>query len=122
MNIGEFLKFGSRGFNLERSINARLGIDSKDDKLPKRLVEDLQIPDNPKSRVPLEKLRKQFYRARGWDKNGSIKKRTLKYYRIREKDLDVIAERPLEIQGEIKVIPPKPKKEKKVKEKAKKEV
>lgn len=122
MNIGEFLKFGSRGFNLERSINARLGIDSKDDKLPKRLVEDLQIPDNPKSRVPLEKLRKQFYRARGWDKNGNIKKRTLKYYRIREKDLDIIAERPLEIQGEIKVIPPKPKKEKKVKEKVKKEV
>lgn len=121
MNIGEFLKFGARGFNLERKINERLGIDAKDDHLPKRITDELQLSDNPKSRVPLAKMKKQFYRARGWDKNGNIKKRTLRYYSIREKDLDEIVIRPLEQQGEVKVIPPKKKKPKKAKSAPKKE-
>lgn len=112
MNMGEMLKLGARGFNLERLINGRLGIDSKDDKLPKRLTEVLQDEKNPKSRVPLELLKKGFYKARGWDATGIVGARTIKYYKIG--NLDNIASREVEVQGDIKVIPPKPKKAKKV--------
>ena len=38
----------------------------RDEYLPKRLTEELQDPNNPKTKVPLEKMKKVFYRARGW--------------------------------------------------------
>ena len=29
-----------------------------------------QDPKNPRTRVPLEQMKKTYYRARGWEKNG----------------------------------------------------
>ena len=40
------------------------------DKLPKRLTDVLQDPGDPKSRVPLEQMKRIYYRARGWGENG----------------------------------------------------
>ena len=113
MTMGSMMALGARGYNLERLINLRLGLDPKTDTLPKRLSKVLQDPDNKKSKVPIEKMVKQYYKARGWNKDGTIKKRTLKYFNIL--DLDDISKRPLEEQGERNIIPPKPKKDKKPK-------
>lgn len=110
MNMGEMMRLGARGFNLERMINEKLGIDAKDDKLPKRLTDTLQDENNPKSKVPLELMKKQYYKGRGWSQDGKVNLRTKKYYKLN--DLDLISARELETQEEIKVIPPKPKKDK----------
>ena len=47
-----------------------IGVSAENDKLPKRLTDVPQDPKNPKTRVPLEQMKKTYYRARGWEKNG----------------------------------------------------
>ena len=37
-----------------------------------------QDPKDPKTKVPLETMRKTYYRARGWDQDGVPTERTLK--------------------------------------------
>lgn len=76
--FGNFLVAGERGYNLERMIDVKLGVSAADDKLPKRLTDELQIISNPKSKVPLEALKKKYYRVRGWDQNGIPKRRIIK--------------------------------------------
>lgn len=82
LTMGKFIRIGERGYNLERLINNRLGVNRDDDTLPKRLTQDLQISDNKKSRVPLTKLRKKYYKVRGWDKNGIVKESTLRKLKL----------------------------------------
>lgn len=82
MNFGKYIRCGERGYNLERCINARFGISAKDDALPKRLTDVPQDENNPRTRVPLEKMKKRYYKARGWDKNGIPTKRTLRKLKI----------------------------------------
>ncbi|MCR5208012.1 MAG: aldehyde ferredoxin oxidoreductase C-terminal domain-containing protein, partial [Eubacterium sp.] len=65
-NMAKFLTWGAYGWNAERIGNVILGQKAGADKLPKRLTEELQDPNNPKTKVPLEKMKKVFYRARGW--------------------------------------------------------
>ncbi len=82
MTFGHYLRCGERGYTLDRYVSTRFGVSKKDDALPKRLVEELQDPDNPKTKVPLETLKKTYYQARGWDKNGIPTKKTLKKLKI----------------------------------------
>lgn len=70
MNLGKFLQIGERSYNVERALNAKFGVNADCDKLPKRLTEMAQDPNDPSTRVPLEKLKKTYYRARGWGKDG----------------------------------------------------
>ena len=86
MNVkfGDFIRIGERGYNLERLIDAKLGVSAKDDKLPKRLTNELQIKDNPKSKVPLEKLKKAYYFNRGWNKKGIPTKKLIKRLELEE--------------------------------------
>ena len=65
-NMASFLTWGAYGWNAERIGNVILGQKAGADKLPKRLTEELQDPNNPKTKVPLETMKKVFYRARGW--------------------------------------------------------
>ena len=65
-NMAKFLTWGAYGWNAERIGNVILGQKAGADKLPKRLTEELQDPNNPKTKVPLEQMKKVFYRARGW--------------------------------------------------------
>jgi len=96
---GSFLTLGERSFNLERLFNLREGLTTADDSLPDRLTKTPQpanpVCSNPASSsadsapdpthvVPLEKMLKQYYKVRGWDKNGVPKKRTLKRLKIEE--------------------------------------
>ncbi|MFW5780652.1 MAG: aldehyde ferredoxin oxidoreductase C-terminal domain-containing protein, partial [Bacillota bacterium] len=69
-NFGKLLRIGERGYNLERLMNKRLGVSADCDTLPKRLTEELQDSDNPKSKVPLDKLKRRYYKVRGWSEDG----------------------------------------------------
>jgi len=84
MYTGDFLILGERAYNLERLFNLREGLTAADDSLPDRLTKTPQPKRNsneeahPKHVVPLEKMLKKYYSARGWDKNGIPGKRKLK--------------------------------------------
>ena len=81
-NFGQFLMTGKRGYTLERYINTRFGVSRKDDSLPGRLTDTPQDPDDPKTKVPLEKLKTTYYQARGWTQDGIPTPRTLKRLRL----------------------------------------
>jgi aldehyde:ferredoxin oxidoreductase len=70
MTVGRFIRNGERSYNVERAVNARFGVSAANDKLPKRLTDVPQDPKDPNSKVPLEKMKKVYYRARGWGKDG----------------------------------------------------
>jgi len=66
----EFLKAGERIHVLERLMNTREGISSADDTLPGRLLKQGRNSDPSKKVVPLTKMLPQYYRLRGYDKQG----------------------------------------------------
>lgn len=78
MNINKFVKAGERGYNLERIINIRQGLSGSQDTLPKRLIKELQREDDPDSKVKLDKMIVDYYKIRGWDKNGVPTRRRLR--------------------------------------------
>ena len=82
MTYGKYLQTGERGFNLERAVNVRFGVSAAKDSLPKRLTDVPQDPNDPRTRVPLEQMKKIYYQARGWDKSGIPTCRTLKKLKI----------------------------------------
>lgn len=82
MTFGKYLQTGERGFNLERAVNVRFGVSAAKDSLPKRLTDVPQDPNDPRTRVPLEQMKKIYYQARGWDKSGIPTCRTLKKLKI----------------------------------------
>ncbi len=84
MKFGDYMRCGERGYNLERWVNRRFGVSKKDDSLPRRLTEVPQDPNNPKTVVPLETMKKTYYKARGWDENGLPTEKTLRRLRIIE--------------------------------------
>lgn len=75
---GSFVRFGERGYNIERLYNVREGLTSADDSLPDRLTKTPQDPNNPKTVVRLDKMLPVYYKIRGWNQNGTPKKRTLR--------------------------------------------
>lgn len=83
-NFGKFLMTGERGYNLERMIDVKLGVSAADDTLPKRITDELQIMSNPNSKVPLEALKKRYYKTRGWTKDGIPTARTIKKLHLEE--------------------------------------
>ena len=78
MTFGRYIRCGERGYTLERWVDVRFGVSAKSDTLPKRLTDVPQDPNDPKTRVPLEQMKKTYYRARGWDQNGIPTRQTLK--------------------------------------------
>lgn len=70
MDLGRFKQIGERGYNLERLVNVRLGVTAKDDDLPERLKRVEQVPGDPRTRVPLEPMKRAYYRLRGWTAAG----------------------------------------------------
>ncbi len=83
MDFGKYIQIGERGYTMERYINCRFGISAANDKLPKRLTDVPQDPKNPKTKVPLETMKKTYYAARGWDKNGIPTEATLRRLKIK---------------------------------------
>lgn len=64
--MASFLTWGAYGYNAERISNIILGQKAGADKLPKRLVTELEDPNDPRTKVPLEQMKKVYNRARGW--------------------------------------------------------
>ena len=83
MDFGKYIQIGERGYTLERYINCKFGISAANDKLPQRLTDVPQDPDNPKTKIPLETMKKTYYTARGWDKNGIPTEATLRRLKIK---------------------------------------
>ena len=83
MNFGRYIQIGERGYTMERLVNTRFGITEANDKLPKRLTDVPQDPKNPKTKIPLEKMKKTYYKARGWDRNGIPTEATLRRLKIK---------------------------------------
>lgn len=77
MDIGRFKTIGERGFNLERLVNIKRGLIASDDDLPSRLKNEPQH-GNTHAKVPLESLKNQFYKCRGWDASGVPTEKTLR--------------------------------------------
>ncbi|MGO1468393.1 MAG: aldehyde ferredoxin oxidoreductase family protein [Tissierella sp.] len=79
------LEAGERIWNLEKIFNIREGFGSRDDKLPRRLVEE-PIPHGPsKGHVhKLDELLPEYYQVRGWDKEGVPTLETLKRLGLEE--------------------------------------
>ncbi len=82
MNFGKYKRCGERGYTMERYLDTRFGVSAKDDSLPGRLTDVPQDPDDPRTAVPLETMKRTYYRARGWDRNGIPTARTLKKLKI----------------------------------------
>ena len=83
MDFGKYIQIGERGYTMERYINCKFGISAANDKLPKRLTDVPQAPGNPTTKVPLETMKKTYYAARGWDKNGIPTESTLRRLKIK---------------------------------------
>ena len=68
----DFIQAGERIWNLEKMYNLKAGIDSSQDTLPKRLLNE-PIPDGPsKGWVhKLDELLPKYYELRGWDEKGT---------------------------------------------------
>jgi len=82
MSKGEFLKAGERIHVLERLMNNREGIDASDDTLPLRLLVKGRASDPEHKVVPLEKMKKDYYRIRGYDENGIPSRDLIKKLKI----------------------------------------
>ena len=83
MDFGKYIAIGERGYTLERHINCKFGITAANDKLPKRLTDVPQDPKDPTTKIPLETMKKTYYAARGWDKNGIPTEATLRRLKIK---------------------------------------
>ena len=64
--MATMLTWGAYGYNAERIANVILGQKADADTLPGRLTDEPQDPDDPRTRVPLDKMKPTYYRARGW--------------------------------------------------------
>ena len=82
LTLGQFIRAGERSYNVERALNARFGVSAANDKLPKRLTDVPQDPARTDTKVPLEQMKRAYYRARGWGKNGLPGEKKLRQLRI----------------------------------------
>jgi len=82
VHLGAMKDIGERGFNLERLFNIRMGLTSADDSLSKRLTDEPQRAGEPRSRVPLEKMKRQYYKVRGWDASGVPSERKIRRLKL----------------------------------------
>ena len=64
--MGKMLTWGAYGYNAERIANVILGQKADADTLPGRLTDEPQDPKDPRTKVPLDKMKPVYYRARGW--------------------------------------------------------
>ena len=64
--MASMLTWGAYGYNTERIANVILGQKADADQLPARLTDEPQDPNDPRTKVPLDKMKPVYYRARGW--------------------------------------------------------
>lgn len=72
------LQLGERIYNLERLFNIREGFTFEDDNLPPRFFKPLPEGGSRKRIVHLDRMLTEYYKLRGWDKEGQPTTDTLK--------------------------------------------
>ncbi|MBF0376216.1 MAG: aldehyde ferredoxin oxidoreductase family protein [Desulfamplus sp.] len=82
MSSREFLKAGERIHVLERYMNTREGIRSRDDVLPDRMVMETIVRDKKKRVVPLKEMLVKYYKLRGYNADGIPVQRLLQKLKI----------------------------------------
>jgi len=82
MTPKKLLAAGHRIHILERYMNTREGISRQDDTLPDRFLKEGRKNDPKNRTVPLEKMLDNYYKLRGYDKNGIPTGETLREYGI----------------------------------------
>ena len=84
VDLKEFMHTGERLYNLKRLYNTRCGISSKDDTIPKRILNEAAKEGPRKGKLPpFKEMLSQYYEYRGWDKSGIPLPRTLKRLNIK---------------------------------------
>ncbi len=78
MDTGSFVRWGERGYNLERMYSLREGLTGADDSLPDRLTRVPQVESRPDTVVPMDKMLPKYYKIRGWDPSGIPTDKTLR--------------------------------------------
>ncbi|MBI4242258.1 MAG: aldehyde ferredoxin oxidoreductase C-terminal domain-containing protein, partial [Candidatus Rokubacteria bacterium] len=81
MGVEELERIGERIVNLERCFNVREGVRRKDDILPWRVMHE-PIPEGASAgmhcpREELDRMLEEYYRIRGWDRDGVPTRQTL---------------------------------------------
>jgi aldehyde:ferredoxin oxidoreductase len=77
MSVDDFMKIGERSFTLKRALNCNWGTSSRDDNLPKRLLEpqdggtQRHVPDS-------DLMLRDYYEIRGWTPGGEPSEEKLK--------------------------------------------
>lgn len=74
----DLLRMGERIYNLERLFNLREGFTAKDDTLPPRFFKPLPEGGSRNRVVHLDEMLTEYYKLRGWDKEGRPTKDTMK--------------------------------------------
>jgi aldehyde:ferredoxin oxidoreductase len=70
-SLGELVKAGERIWNAERMFLVKAGFSRKDDKLPYRLTNEPHSAGPAQGKVVhLEEMLEEYYRERGWSKEG----------------------------------------------------
>lgn len=77
-SIEDFLKAGERIHNLQRLINIRDGKGKEYDKLPKKMFQAAKVGPRAGKIPPLDIMLIDYYKIRGWDKDGIPTTETLK--------------------------------------------
>jgi len=75
-DMGNLIDLGNRTYNAEHIYNLREGV--CEDTLPDRLTRQRQKKDDPTTVVPLDRMLPVYYRTRGWNNDGTPKRRMLK--------------------------------------------
>ena len=78
LGMREFLQSGRRTHVLERYMNVICGVDSADDTLPGRFLNEAQTKHKDSSVVPVQSMVKSYYRKKGYDEHGVPTPRLLK--------------------------------------------
>jgi len=79
-----FLEVGERIHNLQRMINIGDGKGKEYDVLPKKMFQAARTGPRAGKVPPLERLLKEYYKIRGWDKDGIPSSKTLKRLGLHE--------------------------------------
>ncbi|MBI5528627.1 MAG: aldehyde ferredoxin oxidoreductase family protein [Deltaproteobacteria bacterium] len=77
VTMGDFMEYGARAFQMEKLYNCREGFSRKDDTLPARLLHESTFKDVVRSGVPLGDMLDEYYKLRGYDRNGVITQKEL---------------------------------------------
>ncbi|MHA1489547.1 MAG: aldehyde ferredoxin oxidoreductase family protein [Promethearchaeota archaeon] len=70
LSLTELLEIGERIFNLKRVYNNKCGITRKDDRIPPRLKFPLKKGVTKNKIVSIELMLEEYYKFRGWNKDG----------------------------------------------------